>query len=1822
MKIKSKQKVSIILLFVLMLLCCGFALMFAGGSVTASASSNTDINDISMVEYTNHTLTNSVSGLSSYTEQPSRNSGIRIYSSDNSGSLKYNSTVKVDSNSVYVDFRNAVALYIPKAPEGSWGSTTYYDKTYKFEILSGSTVKWKATYKGWSESVVTGKDDNGNDVKTTYYKKDITINNWGSSTTSTESSTLHFSPRDFGNNLISLTDGTYTVRITRSYHWQYYKSWISVPKYESTSTQTGTLIIDTVSPTLTMRGNSSGSSISDGANVKESVTFSAYDTNHYRLYYKTPSSSSYTYTTSKTYVTGSANGWYYAYAEDTHGHRSPTYSVYYDNVLPVGTMKSNGSTITSGTTLSKSFSYTVTDSGSGINGVYYQTPVNSSYVAYTQGTIIPASAGDGWYYFYATDKSGNRSNTMSVCLDTTKPTVSLKGYSSGSTIQSGANVKERVTVTANDTHFSRLYYKTPGSSSFTSTTSSTYTSGTTNGLYEVYAVDTVGNKSEKLTFYYDNIAPAGKVYSNGAAVTSGAYISKNFSYSATDGGSGIAALYCKTPVSGTYLPYAAGTVITSNSGDGWYYFYAVDKVGNQSATTSVYLETQAPLVEIYRNGELAYSKTITGAGSYDTDIYLNPNDTLKICCDTSSGHVTSNYSLDTNITIGNAYPGSNYTIDITSATGIASHFTYHIVRNKPTVVIDGKTYKDGETIYLNSDKAANFVCDSVIKNYGETGVIVNSEGNVNLNEHISFVSGKGKTLTTAAGTETKYILHLNDRAGNESVVTVFIDKLAASGVWKSDGKTLANNGYTNKPVSFNFTEAGVTATYSYNGGEYQPYTSGTAFTADGTYIVVLTDLAKNKSNFTAHIDTVPPVGQLYANYKPVANGTVTSERIYMSWDGDITATVNGEAYTKNSVLSEDSVYRFILTDLANNSTDYVITIDTVAPAYNMDKLGTSVQLISKWYVATIGEKQYSFADYDEALAFACNNEFKQCVTVLVLNDVADFKQHHLVANGDEIREGEYWLYKSKANPDSLLYYFDRKGLDEVIAHYAKSNVSKVNYFVLDDDNVYGEVSDSMNDNVFTAPDGTKAPILNGFVFDKVDGSELFAELVGGDGTRIKIEYGVAFNEQVNVGGLYKFVEVDEAGNETEFYGFMDVLAPELKADVTVIGEETPTEMLITKDDLSGIAAYYYKRFAVNGIIDADTWAVLVIENDGKTLRYTHGDELPCLQVGGEYTVSLYDRLGNGYSFTVYIIGNPATIAFENNGDDTAFDITITLEQKFDTVVSLEIYKNGKALKGVTTDKLQYAFDRTGVYKVILRDNFGRVIEQEYTFNKALPTGMLEGVISGSKTKTDVTFTYDNSKYTVTVTKDGKAMETENSGKLLFVANDTNSGKYDIRLTRISDEENFTDYAFVINTLASDFNLSVTDGATTNKNVTVSWTATDIVSVTYSLNGGKAIEIENGAELTAEGKYVVIATNDLETQSEKTFVIDRTLDYDVLINNAETVGIDTTSGDVTVINNEPLYVSVTRNGEPYEFKFGQVLSDEGVYLIRISDDYNNSTSFTVVIDKSVDVKTSVGNGVISNEDVVISAGEKVNLIAAKDGVEYSYAIGTAIADEGSYKFTVYDSYGNEKSISFQIVKGTKTKLDYTLGDSVEIKSIDRDGEAVSADGNRLNFTVDGTYTVVCKSEGEEYTFTLSLDTTAPTIVLNGIEDGGKGNVTVTITDLSEAGTVEVYKDGQKIEYNLGDELKEYASYEVRVSDELGNERTYKFILEYQMNGGAIALIVIGILAAVGVVIAIIFGKKAVYKKKFKNAPKLTDEELAEEEFEAQTDENTDEDSSAE
>lgn len=1388
---------------------------------------------------------------------------------------------------------------------------------------------------------------------------------------------------------------------------------------------------------------------------------------------------------------------------------------------------------------------------------------------------------------FATYKSTSTLNGT-ILIDTTVPTLKAVGVTNGSTITNGSYVNQLVKFTASDKNFSRIYYKRPGYSSYLSSTSTTYTSTALTGWWSVYATDVVGNKTSEFTFYYDATKPIGTITSNGVSVASGSYVSKSFAYTVSDNESGIKQIYYKSPVNGSYQTYASGTIIPASAGDGWYYFYAIDNAGNVSNTMSVYLETSSPLVEIYRNGNVAYSTKITNSGTFDTGIYLNKNDIMKITYESSSGTVSSNYNLNSNITIGDSYTGSKYTITLTTPTGITVNYIYHIVDEKPYITIGNTKYENGSTIFLNEDSYVSWFDDADIKDSGDTGVNINSDGDNSISEFIKYSDSTGKTLVTSENTETKYVLTLNDRAGNVSTFTIYIDKNPVDAIWKYGDEIIENGGYVNHSIELEILENTATATYSKNGGEYQSYTSNQVFEEEGTYTVVVVDRAGNKSTYIINIDYTAPTGKLYANYKEVTSGTITNQKIYFSWDGDNTATVNGREYEKNSVISEDGVYQFMLQDKAGNTSEYQIEIDTVSPKYNKDALDNNKNFtVSKWYNVEFDGVINTFATYESALKFACSKEFATYVTSLELVDIDSFTQFHLVATKgnpkDDVKVGTYYRYKSQANASNELYYFDTDLLNEVIEYYAKNYISKVNYFDLEK-NVYGELDESMFDNIWIQNDN-QVPCVNGFVFEKYDSKEVYAKLVGSGEDNILVEFGVPFEKQFTTTGLYEITEIDQAGNISSYYVFLDLSAPELVVNAEVFGSGSNNEIVITKDKIEEIGAYYYKSFNINSIVDNDSWSTIMIENNGMKNYYSKGDDLPALNVGGEYKITVYDRLANSYNFTVYIVGNEANVKFIPNNDSTEFDINISLEQDFDTIVSLEIYKDGVKFDDVTTDKLNYTYTKDGVYTVVIRDNFGRIIERTYHFDKSLPNGTLS-INEGSKTKEEVTFSFDNEKYYIEVSVNEQVVSTNSDGYMSF----TSDGNYMIKLINRTDEENYKVYRFTIDTKAPDIKLDgVTNSGTTNGDVSVSWDDLDVVSSTYTINGGEKINFNNETVFTDEGIYVVTVTDDLGNESKVIFTIDKTLDYEIYVNDISTGGVDRTNQDVVVINNEHLNVTVTKNGEVYEYKFGDVLSLDGTYSFKIFDDYGNVITFQIIIDKSVDVDITTGNGMISNDGVIITAGEKVNIIVTKDGQEYQYTIGQEITEEGFYKLTIYDTYGNGKTIQFQIVKGTKNNLDYTLGENVTIISVSKDGNEIKWNSNNLNFTEDGTYVIEAEVDGIRYEFKLSLDTTAPEITLNGIEDGETANVTVTITDMTEDGIIEVYKDGEKIDYNLGDEIKDYGYYEVKVTDNLGNSRTYSFTLEYQMNGWAIALIGIGILAVAGLVVLIVLKKRRVFKK---------------------------------
>lgn len=1069
-----------------------------------------------------------------------------------------------------------------------------------------------------------------------------------------------------------------------------------------------------------------------------------------------------------------------------------------------------------------------------------------------------------------------------LLIDTTNPTSTLTGYTTGKNIANGSYVNEKVTFSASDENFNRLYYKTPTANSYSSTSSKSYTTGVATGWYYMYAEDKSGNVTPTYSIYYDPVKPTGNIKSNGVSVASGAYISESFSYSATDTDSGIANIYYRTPTNGNYQTYTQGTIIPRNAGDGWYYFYAVDRSGNQSNISSVYLETAAPLVEIYRNGTLAFGKTVTEAGNYDTDIYVNERDVLRVKYESSSGKATCNYGINTDVLIDGNYPNNTYKISLTTATGITTTYTYRIVREKPYISVNGVRYGNGATVRLKEDTAITFNCDEVISDTADTGAEIVSDGNVQINEKIPYSQSRTKTFTTAEGTQTKYLLKLSDRAGNESNITVYIDKEPAVGEWISDGNILPNDVHTNKPLSFEFDESDATATYSFNGGEYSEYTSGRTFFADGTYTVILTDLSGNKSSFRVVIDTVCPVGKLYANYTEIENNSVTNGKVYFSWDGFATATVNGQPYEKNKVLSEDDIYNFVLRDAAGNISEYSVEIDTVAPIANKNRLfGDKSYAVGKWYNVVFDGQKKSFESYDSALDYACAVEFEKFVTPLVLNSVSDFTQVHLIASKgnplEDVRVGNYWRYKSRANESSELYYFDKEYLDEVIAFYAKNYISEVNYFDPSKDGYYGELSENMYDNIWIAENGTKAPLANRFVFTEDDSSTVFAEFAENGDNRVKVEFGIPFGKQFTESGLYKITETDCAGNVSTYFVYLDNSEPTLIVNAEVYGENEARELNISKSISEEIKAYYYKTFTIVRIADGDAWATVKVENNGNTKYYSYGDELPVLNLGGEYTITAYDRLGNSYSFIVYIVGSEATVDFSANADNTAFAVKIRLEQSFDTLVALDIYRNGVKFDGIMPDKLDYEFDKGGKYTVTLRDNFGRLIEKTFNFDKALPVGFLTGVENGGLAMTDVKFTFDSEKFYAEVTKDGQAYKRGRSGEMTFTVSDETVGNYIIRLIRLTDEENYADYSFVLelDSIAPTLELiGVKNGGVSGKSVMLDNLSEQATIEVFK--DGELISYELGSELKEYGKYRVIVTDVAGNRSEYGFTLKHVL----------------------------------------------------------------------------------------------------------------------------------------------------------------------------------------------------------------------------------------------------------------------------------------------------------------------------------------------------------
>ncbi|MCM1556933.1 MAG: hypothetical protein NC087_05305 [Anaeroplasma bactoclasticum] len=863
------------------------------------------------------------------------------------------------------------------------------------------------------------------------------------------------------------------------------------------------------------------------------------------------------------------------------------------------------------------------------------------------------------------------------------------------------------------------------------------------------------------------------------------------------------------------------------------------------------------------------------------------------------------------------------------------------------------------------------------------------------------------------------------------------------------------------------------------------------------------------------------------------DSTESPERAYLTYKGNTYEIESG------TWIGENGDYTLKIVDLAGNSTTCKFTVDTIEPNANLLKLADKTNYkISKWYLTSIPSGfndygTYSYKNYEDALIKAETSEKINLVTTYYLDDISNFHYQNLVASGDSVRTGEYWYYKSIDSPTLYVYYFNEDLLNKAIQHYAEDYVSEAHYFNYISDiypNNYGNhINEDMYDNLWNQT-GTPAYLANDFIFRTTgdnDSYAIFCRYVDDNNENwTQLLYNIPFSEQVSRHGLYEIAEMDYAEHIVYYYAFLDKQAPILEVTVKNYGEDESFTHTISANDIpnNNELIFYYEDFEINNVLEDDTWYVIKIRcPDGTTQNYTYIDTLPNLSDfgTGEYVITCYDRAGNNYSFKVCLLGKSPKVKFETINDNNQLKINILAGETYNELTGLKIYRNDNLLNNdngydeypadstneliyISAATKQYTFNKGGLYKVEVTDNFGRVTVHEFKFEKDLPLGILKGVKDGGKTNGDVSFTFNSKKYIAVVYVNDTPVEFNEilqedgrTSKIEINAKENINNSYKILLYDLTDEENFNTYKFTIKTILPELTLNgVKDFGTTSSDVYATWEIQSGWSATYTLNNQNELRYINGQTLTAEGVYEITLTDELGNKTTKTFEIDKSLDFTIYKDNQEVTieEIRYTNQSIKFVDNETLHIEITKDQEVFDYEFGKYFNDEGNYIVKIYDDFGNSKHFEFTIDKTKPIASLIGveeNGTTSNFVQVVWEEQFVTAEIIKDGENLgNYSSGDEIKLNGKYEVIVSDRAGNFVSFKFAI-------------------------------DNKIMYDIN--------------TFK------------SGISNGGVR--VIAKEDL----TIQMFKNGEQIEYAFEQILNEDGYYQFVLTDEIGNQEYADFLI---------------------------------------------------------------------
>ena len=1100
-----------------------------------------------------------------------------------------------------------------------------------------------------------------------------------------------------------------------------------------------------------------------------------------------------------------------------------------------------------------------------------------------------------------------------------------------------------------------------------------------------------------------------------------------------------------------------------------------------------------------------------------------------------------------------------------------------------------------------------------------------------------------------------YFYARDDMENTSTTVNVYLDTVKPVGKVTANGTTIANNGYTNKPFYYTATDTGGVSKYEIKkagSSVWTSYASGTSVSGtNGWYYFRATDKAGNISDeYKICYDTGTPTVSLYSGTTSVASGYYSNADYVKFTASDGVSGISYayvkmpgnsyySTYTSGSQLTAEGTYTFYAKDKSGNSSAYyTITLDKTKPAgtlyagTNTVKSGTytnasyikfvpsdGVSGVSATYVKKPGSASYvSYTSGTQLTAvgtysFYTRDRSGNQSDVYTITIDRSIPAAQLYADGTPVSNGSYTNAEhiKFASTDTNLkgIYVKQPGSVTFTAYTSGTEFYKPGKYVF-----YAEDSAGLSTGEYTIViDRTNKPLTFNNVTDGTTDGDVTITWTDGDADVFAPVESVTVNGVSYAKGAvihtidtgeYHVVCTDAAGNEWT-------------GDFTATTVNVPTQTLqqeyweaTDKDGNAYSFENYDNAFAFacareKGYVRMGEW-----NNAAWDTGIPMDEKDAANAVNGTYFI--YKKSGDPDTEVAYfteerlneVIAEYAAVGIESfyywekeispigEGQNLYrySDTKTILANSFTFNEGVVYTVDGELVSGLV-------YDTEGVHELIVSDAYGN--ECIYTLIVVRDVPTLEYAL-GEGGKNAVTFDREyrlKDVVTVSIYDEFDEMSMfyicDDEGNLLSVRKRDEtylldkSGKYIVQAVNHAGKSQEFIQPAPDGVLAGAEN-----GGYTNTDVTFTWTDEAIVTVKKD---GEIIEYVSGQKLTENGAYEITFENYDSFSSTYSFVIDKT---------APEFGLEgvqngsATNGDVTVsVPESGLTVRLYKDGELVgNYESGTPLTEEGSYRIAATDTAGNITEVSFTIDKSVDFTADIYDNAIVNS-MTFTVGENLTVSVTKDGEAVAYKFGDTLTAAGNYTGTLTDELGNSKMFNFTVTEPLVQKFFHNFDNVSGLDKVSVNGEETRLNYGDLMLDKSGVYEIAVTVNGKDYIFTVTVDATAPAATLTGVENGGTTKGGVTLSDLTEKATVEVYKDGEKIEYSLGDELTEVGQYRIVLTDELGNSAEYTFEILYSVNAGAVALIVIAVLVVVGVIVTVVimrkkgkFGKNTAEKKK--------------------------------